>query len=67
MSYLGYLVFSVLYLPEAGGKSDSSEGESESEDDSFKNTTNKIGQETSVTDLLELAKRQEFKVRQGGI
>ncbi|CAG9559960.1 unnamed protein product [Danaus chrysippus] len=43
-------------------KSESSEEQSGSDDeDEFKNTTNKLGEEMCVTDLLEKAKQNEFK------
>ncbi|CAH0725260.1 unnamed protein product, partial [Brenthis ino] len=46
----------------ANANSGSSEDQSESDgEDGYKNTTNKLGEEMSVTDLLEKAKQQEFK------
>ncbi|XP_049869890.1 PHD finger protein 14 isoform X2 [Pectinophora gossypiella] len=43
------------------GKSGSSDDESDSDDDEFKASSNKIGEEMSVADLLEKAKQQDFK------
>ncbi|XP_026321798.1 PHD finger protein 14 isoform X4 [Hyposmocoma kahamanoa] len=44
-----------------GGKSGSSGEDSGSEDGEFKHSSNKLGEEISVFDLLERAKQQEFK------
>ncbi|CAH0763876.1 unnamed protein product [Diatraea saccharalis] len=42
---------------------DSSDDQSESDtEDGFKNSTNKLGEDISVTDLLEKAKQHEFKI-----
>lgn len=47
---------------EGGGKSGSSGEDSGSEDGEFKHSSNKLGEEISVFDLLEKAKQQDFKV-----
>lgn len=53
----------INYLLEADANSESSDEQSESDaEDVYKNATGKLGEEMSVTDLLEKAKQQEFKV-----
>ncbi|XP_060801799.1 PHD finger protein 14 isoform X3 [Amyelois transitella] len=44
-----------------GANSGSSEDESDSDLEHFKTNSNKLGEEVSVTDLLESAKKKEFK------
>lgn len=53
--------FIFCTFPEKDGSSSEEQSESD-EEDGFKNSSNKIGEEISVTDLLEKAKQQEFKV-----
>lgn len=53
----------INYLIEADANTESSDEQSESDtEDVYKNATGKLGEEMSVTDLLEKAKQQEFKV-----
>lgn len=65
---LDYYVYMYLYtivniVAEGNANSGSSDDQSGSDiENDFKNSTNKLGEEICVTDLLEKAKMKEFKV-----